>query len=70
METYPLTDAAVVFFDLYFWERLRFDRESNDATVAASGVYFEPFAFKVGQFTCELRWVIGWLVVIPAIMTS
>ena len=70
METYSLADAAVVLFDLYFWERLGFDSEGHGAAVTASGVYFEALAFKFGQFTRKLRWIIGWLVSIPAIMTS
>src|SRR5271155_3691651 len=70
MRTYPLADTAVVLFDLYFWERLCFDSESHGTAVTASSIYFQSLAFKVGKFTRELRWIIGWLVVIPAIIAS
>jgi hypothetical protein len=69
-EAYPLADTAVVFFDLYFWERLGFDSDRYGTAVTASGVHFESLAIKFRQFACELWWIIGWLEVVPAIITS
>lgn len=70
IKTYSLADTAVVLFDLYFWKWLGLDSDRYGTAVTASGVYFESLPFKFWQFTDKLRWVIGWLVFIPAIMTS
>lgn len=69
-ETYPLADTAVVLFDLYFWERLGFDSDRYGTAVTASGVSFESLAIKFRRFACELWWIIGWLEVVPVIITS
>jgi hypothetical protein len=37
-KTYPLADAAVVLFDLYFWERLGLDSECNGTTMTTSNI--------------------------------
>ena len=68
-EAYPLADTTVVFFYLYFWERLGFDSDRYGAAVTGSGVYFESLAIKFRQFACELWWIIGWLEVVPVIIT-
>jgi hypothetical protein len=39
-KTYPLADAAVVLFDLYFWERLGLDSDRDGTTMTASSIDF------------------------------
>jgi hypothetical protein len=68
--TYPSADAAVVLFDLYFWERLSLDSECDSAAMTTSSIDLQSVAFKLGQFARKLRGFIGRLIFVPAIMTS